>query len=87
MRTRIMSKRMTWQEICEQYPNQQVALEDVEWVDNDGVTVKTASVRYCEKDMSRTEIIAKCMMSGGKLFSNNTTESSMFVTGLCRVVC
>ena len=77
---------MSWQEICQKYPNQQVGLGDVEWVNNDGVTVKSAVVILTEGKYSRRDIISKCALSGGTLYSENTTPESLFTTGVC-VVC
>ena len=80
-----MKKRLSWQEICQNYPNQQVGLADVEWIDNDGVTVKSAIVALTEADHTKREIISSCAMSGGRLYSQNTSPETMLNTGVCMV--
>lgn len=37
-------KRLTWQQVCEKYPNQWVVLVDVEWVDDMYSEFRTAMV-------------------------------------------
>ena len=44
METVAAEKRFTWEQIREKYPDQWVALEDVEYLDDDGVNVKSAVV-------------------------------------------
>ncbi len=83
MRNYFMKERLTWQEICQKYPNQQVGLADVEWLNNDGVTVKSAVVDLTEDNHSRRDIISLCAMSKGRLYSQNTTPESSTNTGVC----
>ena len=78
-----MRERLTWQEICQKYPNQQVGLAEVEWVDNDGVTVKSAIVDLSEAEHTKRDIISLCAMSGGRLYSQNTSPENMLSTGIC----
>ena len=39
-----MNKRMTWDEIKEKYPDEEVKITDVEWKPNNNATVKSAVV-------------------------------------------
>lgn len=42
-------ERLTWKEIQKKYPNRWVGLINVEYEDNDGVSVKSALVKFIEK--------------------------------------
>lgn len=42
-------KRLSWKEIQQTYPEQWVGLVNVEYEDNDGVSVKSASVKCIDK--------------------------------------
>lgn len=44
-----MSKRMTWEEIQEKYPDQWVGLKNVKYENDDGVTIESAVVEYIDK--------------------------------------
>ena len=51
MRRKVMAKKMTWAEICKMYPQQKVALTNVEWIDGVvGKGVKSGIVARSEKD-------------------------------------
>jgi hypothetical protein len=39
-----LSERLAWAEICERYPEQWVALVDIDWVDDDSDEFRTARV-------------------------------------------
>ena len=41
-----MADRMTWEEIQKKYPDQWVGLIDVKYVDDDGISVESAVVKY-----------------------------------------
>ncbi len=76
-----MSKeRLTWDEICKRYPNQQVALEEVEYGPCD--EVKSGIVLYSEADYTSSEINGIAACSGGKIQSENTTPHSIFTVGV-----
>lgn len=77
----VMNKeRLTWNEICKRYPNQQVGLEDVEWDSYDDVV--SAVVVYTENDHTRAEINGIAACSDGKIQSENTTPYSILTVGL-----
>ena len=40
-----MNERLTWKEIQDKYPDQWVGLTDVEYVNNDGISIETAIVK------------------------------------------
>ncbi len=73
-------ERLTWEEICKRYPNQQVALKDVELGSYD--EVKSAVVVYTEADYSRAEINGIAACSGGEIQSENTSPRSILTVGL-----
>lgn len=39
-------ERLTWEQIQEQYPDQWAGPSDVQYMDNDGVSVESAVVKY-----------------------------------------
>lgn len=39
-------ERMSWEDIQKKYPDQWVGLTEVQWVDDDGVTVQSAVVSF-----------------------------------------
>jgi hypothetical protein len=47
-------ERMTWDEIAEKYPMQWVGLSDVIYIDNDGISIESAIVKYIDKSKSVT---------------------------------
>lgn len=73
------NKRLTWDEIVQTYPNQQVGLSEVEW-DNEA-TVKSAIVAYTEETTPRRVIISIAMLSGGSIVSENTTQDTTMHVG------
>lgn len=44
MEKTLIKQRMTWEQIREEYPDQWVALEDVKYMDDDGINVESAVV-------------------------------------------
>lgn len=52
MATFLTDQRLTWQQIRTSYPNQWVALTDVEYMDDDGINVELAVVvcGMCDND-------------------------------------
>lgn len=49
-----LSERLTWQQIQEKYPSQWVGLNDVKYIDNDGISIESAIVAY--KNRSREDL-------------------------------
>ncbi len=49
-------RRMTWAEIMEKYPDQNVGLVEVEWGINSS-TVKTAIVKYSGDSLPKEELL------------------------------
>ncbi len=60
-----MEKRLTWDEITKQYPDQWVGLTDIDW--EDGANVRTAVVKYTG-------------MSSGDLLRMQIKDRSMHAT-------
>ena len=73
-----MAKRMTWKEIQEQYPDQWVGLVEVEYVNNDGVSIETAVVKYTDK--SKSELTRLALK--GEIVSRYTTPDNIFQLGM-----
>ena len=49
-----MQERLTWKQMQEKYPGKWLGLADVQFVNNDGVSVESAVVKYA--DLSKGEL-------------------------------
>ena len=76
-----MTERMTWKEIQEKYPYQWVGLVEVEYINNDGVSIETAVVKYVDKSKSELTRLAL----EGEIVSRYTTPDSIFQLGMVGV--
>ena len=75
-------ERLTWEQIQEQYPNQWVGLSDVQYMDNDGVSVESAVVKYADKTKSElTRLVLK-----GEIISRHTNPDGHLQFGMARVL-
>ncbi len=76
-----MADRMTWEEIQKKYPDQWVGLVDVKYVDDDGISVESAVVKYTDKTKSDlTRLALK-----GEIISRYTTPDNIFQMGMIGV--
>ncbi len=76
-----MADRMTWEEIQKKYPDQWVGLIDVKYVDDDGISVESAVVKYTDKSKSDlTRLALK-----GEIISRYTTPDNIFQMGMIGV--
>ena len=76
-----MADRMTWEEIQKKYPDQWVGLVDVKYVDDDGISVESAVVKYTDKSKSDlTRLVLK-----GEIISRYTTPDNIFQMGMIGV--
>ena len=76
-----MAARMTWEEIQKKYPDQWVGLIDVKYVDDDGISVESAVVKYTDKSKSDlTRLVLK-----GEIISRYTTPDNIFQMGMIGV--
>ena len=76
-----MLERLTWEQIQEKYPSQWIGLRDVKYIDDDGISIESAIVKY--SDLSRTEL-TKCMLSG-EIVSRCTTPDDCCQLGCLKV--
>ena len=68
-------KRLTWNEICSEYPNQEVGLSDIVWSKGPGLAVESAIVKYSEKEgLTKRQIASIAMTSNVAIHANNTTD-------------
>lgn len=73
-----MNKRMTWKEIQNKYPDCWVGLTEVEYVNNDGVSIESAVVKYTKRPKSDlTRLALK-----GEIVSRYTTPDNIFQLGI-----
>ena len=77
MRRLVMTTRLTWQQIREQYPEQYVGLSDVKWK-NGTAAIESAVVVLTEKDMSSRDIAGAAVSSHGRIFSEYTGDEPVF---------
>ncbi|MCM1282836.1 MAG: hypothetical protein NC180_00620 [Muribaculaceae bacterium] len=67
-----MADILTWEQIQEKYPDQWVGLVDVEYMDNDGVSVASAVVKYADK--ANSELTR--MVLDGEIISRHTNPAA-----------
>lgn len=77
-----MLERLTWEQIQEKYPDQWVGLVDVEYMDNDGVSVESAVVKYSDK--TKSELTR--MVLDGEIISRHTNPDGCLQLGMVGVV-
>lgn len=77
-----MSKHLTWEQIQEQYPDQWVGLMDVKYVDDDGILVESAVVKYSDK--TKSELTR--MVLRGEIVSRHTNPDGHFPFGMVGVI-
>jgi hypothetical protein len=73
-----MSERLTWEEIQERYPDQWVGLVDVKYVDDDGISIESAVIKYLDK--TKSELTMKAL--NGEIVSRYTTPDHIFQLGM-----
>ena len=72
-----MAERLTWKQIQEKYPDQWVGLVDVQYRDDDGISVESAVVKYTDKTKSElTRIVLK-----GEIVSRHTNPEGHLQLG------
>ena len=76
-----MAERLTWQEIQTQYPDQWVGLVEVKYLNDDGVSLETADVKYT--DLSQGELTKRLL--DGEIISRYTTPDNVFQMGMVEV--
>ncbi len=75
-------ERLTWEQIQEQYPDQWVGLTDVQYMDNDGISVESAVVKYTDKTKSElTRLVLK-----GEIISRHTNPDGHLQFGMAGVL-
>ena len=74
-------ERMTWKEIQEAYPDQWLGLVDVKYLNNDGISIESAVVKYMDK--SKSELTR--MMLDGEIIARYTTPDHAFQLGMVGV--
>ena len=77
-----MSERLRWEEIQERYPDQWVGLVDVKYVDDDGISIESAVIKYLDK--TKRELTMKAL--NGEIVSRYTTPDHIFQLGMLGVL-
>lgn len=77
-----MSERLTWKQIQEKYPDQWVGLADVRYQNDDGISVKSAVVKYTDKTKSElTRLVLQ-----GEIISRHTNPEGHLQLGTMGVI-
>ncbi len=77
-----MTERMTWEQIQKEYPNQWVGLVDVQYQNDDGISVESAVVKYTDKTKSElTRLVLK-----GAIISRHTNPEGYLQLGMVGVL-
>lgn len=76
-----MKERLTWEQIQEKYPDKWVGLVDVKYVNDDGVSVESAIVKYTDKSKDELTIMAL----DGEVDAVYTTPDNVFQLGMVGV--
>ena len=74
-------QRLTWGEIKDKYPDQWVGLTDVAYVNDDGISIESAIVKYA--NMPKGELTRR--MLEGEIESVYTTPDNKFQLGMVSV--
>lgn len=77
-----MTKRMTWKEIQEKYPDQWVGLIDVKYIGDDGISIESAIIKYLDK--TKGELTRLALQ--GEIVSRYTTPDNIFQLGTVGVM-
>lgn len=77
-----MTERMTWKEIQEKYPDRWVGLIDVNYIEDDGISVESAVIKYLDK--SKAELTKLALQ--GEIVSRYTTPDHIFQLGMVEVM-
>lgn len=78
-----MRERLTWKEIKENYPDQWVGLDEIEWEPDNRSTIKSAVVAYGDKD--RKGLTKLQIETHGKIIARYTTPDHEFQVGVMEV--
>lgn len=76
------NERLTWEEIQKKYPQQWVGLVDVKYIDDDGISVESAVIKYLNKTKSELTRMA----IRGEIVSRYTTPDDIFQLGMIGVM-
>ena len=72
-----MAERLTWNQIQKKYPDQWVGLTDVKYIDDDGISVESAVVKYIDKTKGEwTRMVLR-----GEIVSRHTNPEGHFQLG------
>lgn len=81
MKEALSEQRLTWEQIRSLYPDQWVALTDVQYMDNDDINVESAVVICGMKDSEYVEQRLK-FMENGKIYVYERTEDTRGFVGV-----
>lgn len=77
-----VAERMTWEQIQKKYPNQWVGLIDVQYQNDDGISVESGIVKYTDKTKSElTRLVLK-----GEVVARHTSPEGHFQLGMVGVL-
>ncbi|MCM1386921.1 MAG: hypothetical protein NC231_06315 [Bacillus sp. (in: Bacteria)] len=72
-----MAERLTWEQIQKKYPDQWIGLTEVQYRNNDGISVESAVVKYTDKTKAElTRMVLK-----GEIISRHTNPEGHLQLG------
>lgn len=70
-----MYSRLTREQMAKQYPNQWLGLKNIQYKNNDGITLESAEVVYTDK--TRDELLAMQIVGTDGIIGWYTTENNL----------
>jgi len=70
-----MLERLTREQMAEQYPNQWIGLKNVQYKNNDGITLESAEVVYTDK--TKDELLEMQIIGAEGIIGWYTTENNL----------
>lgn len=77
-----MAERLTWEQIQKKYPDQWVGLTEVQYKNDDGVSVESAVVKYTDK--TKSELTR--LVLDGEIISRHTNPDGCLQLGMVGVL-
>ncbi len=78
---RIIDMRMTWDQIKNEYQDQNVCLTDIEWEDRPQGNIRSAEVVASEKDTPYEEMLIMAGKSSGQILCIDTCDDILCTVG------
>ena len=74
-----LAERLTWSQIQEKYPAQWVGLNDIEYIDNDGISIKSAVVHFVNRSKDELGMLQALDLTTARYTAPNAIGEVMYV--------